>query len=362
MVTIRSVRKQCRICGEDCSGKARVKDQYGHYYCRECARAAMTPDSPPIGSTHAHHTQSIDHHDLHADVINAIRGEEAAFALTDTTPPPIEIPDAPPDSRFDAEALLADDDDIIPLAPVDDIEDTQLKTCPVCFHRYPPDTGICASCGFDEAKGIQSSRFVETSRAPTTHHSHAPKYACPHCNYDMSGCVSLTCPECGKVRPTRAKMDRERISRETEREAYRTPAIQLGVALGITLILGAIAFGWPALVVYPIVLATQSIIGLFAFYACCFLWIGFDAPMRLNLLRLASIYAVVAAADAFFVLVPVPFIAWIVPIILFVSLFIQQMEVDAVDAVAVLILTWIIGFGVALILLPALFAALGITL
>jgi len=69
-----STEKICRACGVDCSGRPRVKDRKGRYYCRDCyeqakkdlaakqARAATPPPPPPdyadsdsqIGSSSEH--------------------------------------------------------------------------------------------------------------------------------------------------------------------------------------------------------------------------------------------------------------------------------------------------------------------
>jgi predicted RNA-binding Zn-ribbon protein involved in translation (DUF1610 family) len=381
--TIRSLRKQCRICGLECAGKPRVKDQYGHYYCMDCARAHMKPGSPSITTSHLQNSQIIDHDDLHADVIAAIRAEagvaeaeaqaldeaeqaaaqaeaEAAKAEAEAKARPEPEPAAT--TAYDP-ADDIDEADIIPLEPEDEIEDQRLKSCPVCFHRYPPEAGSCANCGFDESRGIESSRFVEKSRAPTQHRStHQADFPCPNCGYDMSRSVSLTCPECGKPMPTRAKMTREQVSRETAREAYRKPAIQLGVGLAIMVLIGLLISGWPALIIYPLVLALQGVIGLGVFYLCCLLWIGFDAPLKLNALILLGIYAVTGATSEILSFIPIPIVAPLVTAAVFISMFMQQMEVELADAVVVLILTIFFGIVVWLWVIPPILGVLGIAM
>ncbi|MHC4064795.1 MAG: hypothetical protein ACYSUQ_02230 [Planctomycetota bacterium] len=51
-----SAAKTCRLCGQDCSDKPRVKDKRGQYYCRDCyekarssrqAASAAKPTAPP---------------------------------------------------------------------------------------------------------------------------------------------------------------------------------------------------------------------------------------------------------------------------------------------------------------------------
>ncbi len=376
--TIRSLRKQCRICGQECAGKPRVKDQHGHYYCMECARAHMKPGSPPITTSHSQNSQIIDHDDLHADVIAAIRAEAGvaeaeAQALAEEEQAAAQAEaEAKAQPEPDAESASAtaydpaddiDEADIIPLAPENETEDQRLKSCPVCFHRYPPEAGTCANCGFDESRGIESSRFVEKSRAPGLHRStQHSDFPCPNCGYDMSRSVSLTCPECGKPVPTRAKVTREQVSRETAREAYRKPAIQLGVGLAIMVLVGLIISGPSALIIYPLSLVLQGAIGLGVFYLCCLLWIGFDAPLKLNALILLGIYAVTGATSEILSFIPIPIIAPLVTAAVFISMFMQQMEVELADAVVVLILTIFFGVVVSLWVLPPILGAMGIVI
>lgn len=243
MATIRSVRKQCRICGEDCSDRARVKDQFGHYYCQECARAHMAPGAPLDDSSHPHHTQSINHADLHADVIETIRAEEAAASAQSSV-----VESAVHDGTEGETEALADDgldDDIIPLAPPDETVDVSLSSCPVCFHRYPPEAGFCANCGYDPQRGIQSSRFIEASRAPRQGHASQPLYACPQCHHDMAHATSLVCPECGHHMPTMDKtmrdqaaaVPREPVRAQTDWQLIGALAVVAGVIVIATLLI-----------------------------------------------------------------------------------------------------------------------------
>ncbi len=348
----------------------------------ECARAHMKPGSPPIPASPSQNSQIIDHEDLHADVIAAIRAEagvaeaeaqalaEAEQAAAAAKAEAEAEAEKQPESEAESLATTAydpaddiDDADVIPLAPEDETEDERLKSCPVCFHRYPPEAGTCANCGFDESRGIESSRFVEKSRAPVGHHNaHHTDLPCPNCGYDMSRATSLICPECGKPMPTRAKMTREQVSRETAREAYRKPAIQLGVGLAIMVLVGLIISGPSALIIYPLALVLQGLIGLGVFYLCCLLWIGFDAPLKLNALTLLGIYAVTGATSEILSFIPIPIVAPLVTGAVFISLFMQQMEVELADAVVVLILTIFFGVVVSLWVLPPILGVMGIAM
>lgn len=278
----------------------------------------------------------------------AIALEEEVAVAVDAAPPPVHEP-APV-----AEEL---DEDIIPLEPEDTTDDTALKTCPVCFHRYPPIVQTCANCGFDERVGIQSSRFIEASRTPPKGHAgqHKP-YACPHCGYDMTGAVSLQCPECGGIMPTRAQVMREELSKQTAQEAYHTPAVYLAVGLLGALIVGLVQSGWPVLVVLPTVFAVQVAVGMLVLYACMFFWIGFDAPFNLNLLRLSAAYALTLFAALLLGAIPfVPFVGALIPWFIFIGLAMQLFEYDFVDAAAVVIGTMLVSIA-GFMVLPGLLA------
>lgn len=41
MPTEQKVEKVCKLCGEDCSDRKRVKDPKGSYYCRTCYEDAI---------------------------------------------------------------------------------------------------------------------------------------------------------------------------------------------------------------------------------------------------------------------------------------------------------------------------------
>jgi hypothetical protein len=169
----------------------------------------MAPGSPPLEFEHQHHTRSIDHDDLHADLIEAIRGRESADDSTQGLPvgARVEVPATAGGGEVDVA-----EEDIIPIAPADETVDVALSTCPVCYHRYPPEAGFCANCGYDPGRGIQSSRFIEASRAPRHGHGNQPLYACPQCHYDMAHARSLVCPGCGHHMPTRDRSVRHQAA------------------------------------------------------------------------------------------------------------------------------------------------------
>lgn len=331
----------------------------------------MRPNAPnPLEETDLSGlSQTIDHTDLLPSLIDEVRrqvldaeeadrlaaekasarvkaesAESGAVALEVETAIAVESAPAPLTEPTEPEEI---DDDTIPLEPEDTTDDTALKTCPVCFHRYPPSVQACANCGFDEHLGIQSSRFIEASRTPPKGHAgqHKP-YACPHCGYDMSGAVSLQCPECGGIMPTRAQVMREELSKQTAEEAYHTPAVYLAVGLVGALIVGLATMGWPIVVILPSVFIPQVAMGLLVTYCCMFFWIGFDAPFNLNLLRHAAVYA----GSIFVALTATTVLGWGIPAFVvfalaYLVLYLHLLDFDFVDAAAVAILNMIVAIS-----------------
>lgn len=167
-----------------------------------------------------------------------IRAEEAACGSVEAE----EGPRAAADEETKAVDVADAEDDIIPIAPVDETVDDTLRTCPVCFHRYPPEAGFCANCGYDPQRGIQSSRFIEASRAPRQGHASQPLYACPQCHHDMAHATSLVCPECGHHMPTRDKTMRDQaaaVEREPARGETNWQLVGLlAIVAGVVLIVG----------------------------------------------------------------------------------------------------------------------------
>ncbi len=363
--TTPSTAKVCRICGEDCTNRPRVRDQFGRYYCRLCARRALRPNAPnPLEETDISGlSQSIDHSDFLPTLIEEVRRSAMEGDPLPPDDPPAGSPETDSQSS-EGDVALADDsavavadapspaapepdDDTIPLEPEDTREDVELKTCPVCFHRFPPRVGVCANCGFDEKIGISSSRFIETSRQPPKAHAatHKP-FACSHCGFDMSRASSLQCPECGQVMPTRAQVMRETLSKQTEYEAYHTPAVYLALGLVGALILGLATMGWPIVVILPSVFIPQVALGLLVTYACMFFWIGFDAPFNLTLLRLAGVYAGSICAA----LLATTVLGWGIPafalfVLAYLVLYLHLLDFDFVDAAAVAILNMIVAIA-----------------
>jgi len=286
--------KVCIKCGTDCTGKPRTKDPTGRYTCRPC------------------------------------------FEATAKAPPP-----APPVAE----------DDALPIGLVEDavpILTVGLQTCPSCQSSVPHGSAICVQCGYDLIKGkaikIDTSIPKEESAVP------AREGKCGKCGYSIKGLKAPRCPECGTL--IGRLTDRERRDREnaqTVKWAYLKPLIHLAIGLlGAGIFYGAM--GEPELIGFHVFRYVITVpIGVIIFLACCYLWIGFDAPVHLLCLRLAGVYALVDLSAIFASFIPVWPVQAAIVTFAYIGLLAESLDLDIQDAVIVGIITSgakvVIGFA-----------------
>ncbi|MEZ6242959.1 MAG: hypothetical protein R3B57_07945 [Phycisphaerales bacterium] len=286
----------CRICGQDCSDRPRVKDAKGRYYCRACA--------------------------------------ESVAARKKTAPPP------PPDPEpLD---LSLDEPDDIAIEPEVEPPRRAAGLCPFCARPLAPDTGRCPGCGYDPAQGLESSQRVRTPRG-----AKKPAIACHNCGYDMSSLRTLKCPECGALRPPPSAKGPDKPDRPVL-DALKAPAICFVVGmLGITAV--GIISGEPLLpLVYLVLYLVVLPVGLLVFYVCCYLWIGFDAPFYLNAAALLGTYAIADLVGA--VTSPLGFLGWVLQLLVYVGVLSKLLDIELVDAILVALITGIVKFVIVFIL------------
>lgn len=112
--------KPCTVCGIDCAGRARVKDNKGRYFCEHCfevtKQTKQIQTSPP-------------------------------------PPPPLLVPDVQADNSF-----LLD----IPSAP---LAAPEVHRCPECGRPLPVSAKLCVGCGYDVASGKRLNVKVAKARA-----------------------------------------------------------------------------------------------------------------------------------------------------------------------------------------------------
>lgn len=117
--------KLCTVCGIDCSGKPRIKDQQGRYICKECfdkAKQTRQTQKNPV---------------------------PAALAATAATSGPAE----------------ADNSFLLDLGSAKESTGLQgTKPCPECGRAMPTNAVICIGCGFNTSTGKRVSVRVIKSK------------------------------------------------------------------------------------------------------------------------------------------------------------------------------------------------------
>lgn len=168
---------------------------------------------------------------------------------------------------------------------------------------------------------------------------------CPRCNYPLAGLKTPKCPECGEViSPETARRERLRqASRETVRQAYLRPVIMFGVAFGGLMIL-RLATGQAGLIGRDLVAYAISVpVDVFAFWLCCLLFIGFDAPMHLTAMRLLGIYAVVDLVGELLGLTGMPVVGWAIPSFVWIGMLKSELDLDWSDAFIYSVVSSLVG-------------------
>lgn len=285
--------KICVRCGEDCSDRPRVKDALGHYYCQPCAervraeRNAPTPAAAPVP-----------------------RPDDGPIPLADDAPP--ATADAAP------------------------------RECVGCGLILSRDAVICTRCGLNTRTGLRAGADGPTGAGR----------ACVKCGYDLAGLKSPRCPECGTLNSPRARRRArdDRDARAVERTEYTKPLIMFAAGLAISsAITAGVGDGVQAILWYLIGYALYVPAGTGAFFVCCLLWIGFDAPMHLTALRLAAVYAVTDAVAGVMGFVPLPIIPMLVVLFTYIGLLMDLLDLDVQDAVIVAVATSLIQAGVVVV-------------
>lgn len=288
--------KICIYCGQDCSDRPRVRDPRNRYACRKCAEHASKDWS-----------------------------RQGPLAAT-----------ADPDLVFDVEP-----------APADTAEPLY---CAVCLKKIVTGNSICTRCNYDPAVGLTEDTLVGRRKLG------AEGLTCIKCGYILRGLKSMRCPECGEhIRP-RSISDRKagRFKDEATREAYRTPLLMLGVSMGVLLPWMALTDGPVAASAFAAAFGLSVLLALAGLFICSVLWMGFDAPWHLNLLRIAGIfaamdltdYAIDELAGGFFVLKLISFV-------IFLRIFAEIMDMTWTDVLGLWVVLIIINTGIALAMFSA---------
>ncbi len=303
--------KTCTRCGTDCNGKPRSKDLQGRYTCQPCVDKLQVQQATPKPSPNP--------------------APKPTTRPAPSGPAPAVAGDAEPDGF-----------DVFDLAP--SANEPKVAPCPNCGRPVNENAAVCVSCGYSKAHGrILTESDVPKSADPPR----GVRQQCKKCGYDLRGLKVPKCPECGTVntRPTRRERDKE-TSVEVARETYRKPLAYLVIGLIGMFLIRALEQGGGAshVVGYAIGYAIQVPIGLAVYWVCCLIWIGFDAPVHLTILRLAGIYALVDLIGTVIGFVPIlgGVIGWTIALFFYVGLLMDLLEMDLQDTIIVGLLTYLV--------------------
>lgn len=279
--------KVCIICRQDCSNRPRIKDARGHYMCKSCAPARPSPNATPAAPA------------------------PLPLPSADADVPEIEVFEVMPDS------LLGD-------GP---------SSCPGCNSPIPSGSVLCLACGFDVRKGSKLSTGTgiddpnDPNNPPAKGRPAAAK--CPECGYNLKGLKTPKCPECGKlVIPKSRHQLLQEESKKSARMEYIRPLIMLAVGLGGLTIFHLSRYDNEGLAASLIAFAIKVPSGAVAFWILCLIWFGFDAPLRLTVLRLAGIFAITAFADQLLIMTGLPILIYPVSFFLYYGLLMQELDID----------------------------------
>lgn len=122
--------------------------------------------------------------------------------------------------------------------------------------------------------------------------------------------------------------------------------------IGIGLLVSTMLIGeWggdQALVEYFIGLGFNLAVGICAFWICCHLWIGVDAPFYLNALRLIGIYLVVDAVFFGSGFMVSPILGWFLMPLCYIGLLAQVLDLELGDAIMLAVIT--LGIKIAVVI------------
>ena len=302
--------KICGICGEDCSDRPRVKDRHGRYYCKACAaERARTDDDAAPG--------------VAAGTAGGAVGAAAASARPDDADT-FDLEEVDPGARP------------MPIEILDNAEPT--RNCPMCFRSMPRDAKICVSCGYDPAKGIQSStRIVKKAGKGWAQRSRG--YRCDTCGYDLAGLPEPVCPECGTRvdLSRRARLD-EQIRSQTFHMEYKKPLFWFAigfVVVGISLAVKGKPMGF---VGYVVLLAMQLPFMLAGLWLCQKTFLGDVGTIPLNTVRIASALALGGAVDE---ILPISFFFITPGTIVYLGVLMDLFDIDLADAIWVTVVMFL---------------------
>lgn len=259
--------------------------------------------------------------------------KSCAPARPSTGPAPA-APPAPPLPGADADLPEIEVFEVMP----DSLLGDGPSACPGCNSPIPSGSVLCLACGFDVRKGSKLSTGTGIDDPDEAHAKGRPAAAkCPECGYNLKGLKTPKCPECGKLVIPKSRRDLlQEESKNSARMEYIRPLLMLAVGLGGLTIFHLSQYDNEGLAASLIAFAIKVPSGTVAFWILCLVWFGFDAPLRLTVLRLAGIFAITAFADQLLIMTGLPILIWPVSFFLYYGLLMQELDIDDWKEVLVL--------------------------
>ncbi len=251
-------------CGQDCSGRPRVKDQQGRYCCKACAEKQPTA---------------------------------RASASVHQPSEPTSAPPEPQEAAWDAGL------DALEFEPVV-LPESSLKVCMGCGLPMQPGAVICVSCGTNQSTGQPAGPIVVGQEKPAQ--PSKPLRVCSKCGYDLAGLKTPKCPECGTVNLKRKRgldLDREAAEKAYKWE-YIKPLIILGVCGAIEAAVLFSNYRGTELLGATVLSLLRVPVGILVYFACAFAWLGFENTFKLTIVKLLGVFAAVSLATTVSLLIP----------------------------------------------------------
>ncbi len=327
--------KICVLCQQDCHDRPRIRDNEGRYFCKACLiRRKAKQLAEQIGKAESDRnavgseTQAIDS-SLYDDKTSSLHDNMVPGVVDESTLDPYEV-----DIDDDPNALTP-----IPgfyPIPVDLVEqEAPRQSCPVCKRSLHADARICVGCGYDKAKGIQSSTRIEK----TTRHGRRGLF-CEHCGYDMEGLPEPICPECG----TPIDFSRRHRLMEGYRvrgmpDEYRKPLVWFLVGFILTASIQGAIHGLAGVIEFAVGFALTLPALYVGLWLCKVVWLGREGTIMLDIMHLAGALALYSLVNSVF---PFGFVVLTVGprlltpgLFVFAAVLMDVLEIDLHDAIIV---------------------------
>lgn len=196
------------------------------------------------------------------------------------------------------------------------------------------------------APAIHPAEMIATSRKAAR---------CAACGHDVSTTEGEVCPACGNLcRPRSSQAQtaaaNARQYAADDRVRNRRTIVYASAGLAVTVGLRLAQRSPELLLEDARYLVVGSACGMAVYYLCCLIFIGFDQPLWVQLLRLLSVYLVLLAVLGVIVALPMSacmtlIIAPAVLVVLYVMLLKRELELDQLDAGIVGIVSGAAAFG-----------------